>query len=281
MLVSPLLFRLFGRLPAGWASAIGAWLGPRLAPRQMPVRAERARRNLAVLRPDLDDAARSALLAARWRNLGRFYCELPVMAKLNRKGRTQTADAAAFTATIATSRPIVFVSVHLGNWELLGAHLVSWIGRNGFGIYEPPADPVQAALLDRVRRSYITSMIAPGAGAARRIVKALATTSSAGLYMLLDERRDYQVHFPFFGRPPQITGNLSIALRIAAATRALIVPVHMAREPKGMFRLHWGPPIDVAETGAEAAAAALNAHFEPLVLANLDHWLALQDMALD
>ncbi|MFD2428290.1 hypothetical protein ACFSUK_08960 [Sphingobium scionense] len=49
---------------------MGAWLGGMVGPRRMAVRSERARRNLALLRPDLSEGDAAALLHQRWRNVG-------------------------------------------------------------------------------------------------------------------------------------------------------------------------------------------------------------------
>src|SRR3546814_1063722 len=76
MLSNPFLFTLLRILPASLASWLGGWLSANIARKSMKLRDERARRNLAILRPELDDATREAMLTRRWFNLGRTMAEL-------------------------------------------------------------------------------------------------------------------------------------------------------------------------------------------------------------
>src|SRR3546814_5972247 len=76
MLSNPFLFTLLRILPASLASWLGGWLSANIARKSMKLRDERARRNLTILRPELDDATREAMLTRRWFNLGRTMAEL-------------------------------------------------------------------------------------------------------------------------------------------------------------------------------------------------------------
>jgi KDO2-lipid IV(A) lauroyltransferase len=76
MLSNPFLFTLLRILPAPLASWLGGWLSANIARRSMKLRDQRARTNLATLRPDVPEAAREAMLTRRWFNLGRTMAEL-------------------------------------------------------------------------------------------------------------------------------------------------------------------------------------------------------------
>ena len=76
MLSNPFLFWMLRWLPAGLASWLGGWLSVHVARRRMKLRDARARANLAILRPDLSQPEREAMLTRRWINVGRTLAEL-------------------------------------------------------------------------------------------------------------------------------------------------------------------------------------------------------------
>src|SRR3546814_13646869 len=93
MLSNPFLFTLLRILPASLASWLGGWLSANIARKSMKLRDERARRNLAILRPELDDAPREAMLTRRWFNLGRTMAELTNLDRLIDADHVTVEDA--------------------------------------------------------------------------------------------------------------------------------------------------------------------------------------------
>jgi|EndMetStandDraft_9_1072997.scaffolds.fasta_scaffold00189_8 KDO2-lipid IV(A) lauroyltransferase len=280
MLYSPFMYRLMHILPVSTGSAIGAWLGGMVGPRRMAVRSERARRNLALLRPDLSEGDVAALLHERWRNVGRFAAELPSMGRLLANGHFSIEDHDAYRAIVDGPGAIIFVSLHIGHWDVIAAHLKTQMDRPSIGVQQPPENPRHAKMLEKARAAYATDALPPGEGAARRILRHLAKEDRALAYMLLDERRDRQVSFPTFGRPLGPQGNVSIALRMAKASGARIMPLYLVRTGSTHFTLKWHQPFDPADMDQAAIFAALDDFLGDAALAHLDQWLGLQDIDL-
>jgi len=279
MLSNPFLFTLLRLLPAAMASWIGGWLSANVARRSMKLRDQRARTNLALLRPDLNDAEREDILTRRWFNLGRTMAELTNVDRLVNPRRVAIQDEAAYRETLDSPRPMIFLTVHVGNWDLLAAHLKASCDRAPLGVYDPPADPVQAKMLQRARRSYMGEAIT-GGGAARAIVRHLSDSDRAMLYILIDERRDMQVAFPRFGRDIGAGGNLSIALRLARRSNARFLPFYLAREKGAHFHLRWHPPLDPAELDDADLLDRIDNFLGQACIDHADQWLALHDMDL-
>ena len=279
MLSNPFLFMLLRRLPATPASWLGGWLSSRIARPRMKLRDARARANLALLRPDLTPAARESLLTHRWENMGRTLAELANIDRLVDGAHIQVENAADYQAVLDAPRPLIGLSVHLGNWDLLGAHGKASTDRPGLGVYAPPSDEKTAAQLKKARQSYMGEAIT-GDGAARGILKHLTSDPRATLYILLDERRDYQVWFPRFGRDLPPSGNLSVALRLARKVNARFLPFYLSRTGGPHFRLHWHPPLDPHELTDEAIVDAVDAYLGQAAITHADEWLALHDMDL-
>lgn len=280
MLYSPLMYALMRLLPVGAGSAIGAWLGGMVGPRRMAVRSERARRNLAQLRPELSARDSANLLHTRWRNIGRFAAELPSMDRLLAGGHVSIENHDAYRAIVDGPGAIIFVTLHIGHWDVIAAHLKTQMDRPSIGVQQPPENPRHAKLLEKARAAYATDALPPGEGAARRILRHLAKEDRALAYMLLDERRDRQVTFPTFGRPLGPQGNASIALRMAKASGARIMPLYLVRTGGTHFTLKWHQPFDPAEMDQAAIFAALDQFLGAAARAHLDQWLGLQDIDL-
>lgn len=279
MLSNPFLFWMLRWLPAGLASWLGGWLSVHVARRRMKLRDARARANLAILRPDLSQPEREAMLTRRWINVGRTLAELANIDRLVNDAHVRVIDKAGYDAVLDGPGPMIAFTCHLGNWDLLAAHIKWSTDRPGLGVYEDPEDPRIAAQLRKARSSYMGEAIG-GEGAARGVLKHLTQKDRATLYILADERRERQVWFPTFGRPLPPSGNLSIALRLARKVGARILPFYLLRTQGPHFDLHWHPPLDPGALSDEAIVAALDAYLGRACIAHADQWLALHDMDL-
>lgn len=279
MLSNPFLFTLLRLLPAGVASWLGGWLSVRLARPRMKLRDARARANLALLRPDLSETEREDILTRRWFNIGRTLAELANIDRLVSPRHVNVIDAAGYRTVLDMPGPMIFLTTHMGNWDLMAAHLKNATDRPPLGVYDPPEDPRVAAQLKRARQSYMGEAITGSGGAAREIMRHLAK-DRAMLYILVDERREQQVWFPRFGRPLPPSGNLSIALRLARKTGACLTPFYLARTSGPRFDLHWHPPLDPATLDDKAIIATADAFLGQACIAHADEWLALHDMDL-
>lgn len=279
MLSNPFLFALLRLLPASIASWLGGWLSVTFARPRMKMRDARARANLAILRPDLGQAEREAILSRRWENIGRTLGELANIDRLVSPHHVRVQDAEGYQAVLDLPGPMIFLTTHIGNWDLMAAHLKAATDRPPLGVYDPPTDPKVAAQLKRARQSYMGEAITGSGGAARGIVRHL-TLDRAMLYILVDERREGQVWFPRFGRDLPPSGNLSVALRLARKSGARFTPFYLTRTGGPRFDLHWHPPLDPAQMSDSDLIAAIDAFLGRACIDHADEWLALHDMDL-
>lgn len=279
MLSNPFLFALLRLLPASIASWLGGWLSVTFARPRMKMRDSRARANLAILRPDLPQAEREVMLTRRWFNIGRTLGELANIDRLVNERHVNVIDRAGYQAVLDGPGPMISLTVHTGNWDLLAAHIKASTDRPGLGIYDPPDNPAQAALLKKARQSYMGEAIS-GEGAARGVFKHLTQKDRATLYILVDERREFQVWFPTFGRDLAPSGNLSVALRLARKVGAQFLPFYLARTDGPHFDLHWHPPLDPRIDSDADIVATLDRFLGKACIDHADQWLALHDMDL-
>ena len=268
---------LMGLLPIDVVSAMGAALGRQFGSKNK-VRDQRVRHNLSVLRPDISDPAEiDATVRRFWSNAGRSMAEFSVLRRLWVSDRVKVAGMDHLAAARATGRPRIGIFLHLGNWELAGPKMLA-LGENSAQIAQTLANPYRNRIAMSVRKVFADRLIEPGPTAGRQIIRSLKETG--GLSMAGDEYMAGELLAPSFGRPLHLDGNLGRAVRLAKMTNAIIVPYYCLRTKSAYFQLHITPYLDLDFTGEdylEKGVQALDEVITPLIVANIDQWLMLDN----
>jgi KDO2-lipid IV(A) lauroyltransferase len=262
---------LIRALPVEAASSLGGWLGRTIGPLTRQHRA--ASRNLRLAFPDLDEPARARLLRDQWDNVGRTFAEFPIVDRLTAtSGRVEVVGAERLAAIAASGRPVVFVSGHFSNWEVMPATIVAAAVTCDM-TYRAANNPYVDARIKESRRRYGVRLFAPkGADGARELLDALGRGVSVAL--MNDQRYDGGVMAPFFGRP---VPTLPAAARLALRFGAVLQPMSVQRVQGARFRCIVHEPIELTETGdrtADIAAGveAITAFVEARVRERPEEW---------
>jgi KDO2-lipid IV(A) lauroyltransferase len=262
-----LLFRLLARLPLGANHALGAFLG-RLVYRASP----RYRRRL------LDNLRASGLAASP--------AEVTRMARANAgeigKSATEIAWALFRPGDVAGlirerigwddvmrlragDRPILFVTPHLGAYDIAGRYL--WTQLPILAMYRPHKIHWIDHLLREGRNSGAApdgSNVAPATVAGVRMV--LKHLKRGGCTVVLPDQVPGQGDgewADFFGRPAY---TMTLVARLQRATRAAVVFCYAERLPRGAgYRLHLKPIEEPLPEDRRAAARRVNEMVELLV----------------
>lgn len=272
-----LLARLLGALSAllgalSWQAAQRAGralgsLGWHLAGRDR----RRALDHLALAFPELAPARRAALGRACFRHLGTTLAEC---LHLLRRGPQEVGAHVAVEGweeverQRAAGRPVLILTGHCGNWELLAAA----INLRGLGmavVARPLDDPGLQAMLAGLRARFGTPTIARGSeGAARQLLTALRAGGALGMLIDQDTKVD-GVWVPFLGRPAFTpVGAAKIALRQGAA----VVPAFIERLPAGGHRAVFHPVLDLPGD-PEAATARMSRTIEEQIRRVPEQWV--------
>jgi len=264
-----------GALPRPQALALGALLGSLAG--AAGVRARVARDNLAHAFPDATDAWRAHVLRAHYRELGRVaadYARLPALARGPReRAFAQWEGEEHAQAALAAGRGIVFVTGHLGFFELYGATVSRTIPVAI--LVRPLSNPGAEAWIRRVRAAAGMELVSEGAGV-RDLVRRLRGRGCVALLADQDARRQ-GVFVPFLGRPASTpTGPAWLSL----ATGAPIVFGGCVRGPDGRYEGRFDPPLWPAGDARdpEAVRALTARHVELLerrVRARPESWFWL------
>ena len=170
----------------------------------------------------------------------------------------------------AARQPILVLTGHCGNWELLAAGL----NARGLGmavVARELDDPgQQEALLDFRARFGTRTIVRGSPGAARDLLRTLRTGGALGMLIDQDTRVE-GVWVDFFGRPAWTpSGAADIALRFDAA----VLPTFVARLADGSHRARIQPALELPRD-ARAATQAMSARIEAQIRRVPEQWVWL------
>lgn len=254
------------------AQAYGGLIARHVAPRLYPIAGQRARENLARLRPDLPV---EAALAEMWECIARSMLEVPRAIRLFDEGRVEVIGAGHLAP-----RPLIVAALHLGNWEMVGLSMVR-AGAPPVAFYQPVPSDYRTRTVVAERLKGGGRLLPLGPGGALPALKAL-TRDRDVLLIFPDENQHGRVAAPSLGRGPRLGGNIENAVRLARISGAPIVIGRCERlmEAKDgpRFRVTFEAPMTVPrEVSVSEGVALLDARIEAIILAHLPQWLMLTD----
>lgn len=262
-----------GLLPVAWALAIGAGLG-RLAALLRPADRRRATVQLQAALA-LDPPSARQLAQRCFAHLGRIGAEIALLPKLGRHLKTYVSlpdtDRAALQGAMGEGKGVLFVTGHLGNWELLAQRIVA----EGFPAATlargAPNPYLGAWLLERRRKGGVETINRGDPKAARQLLGILKRGGVLGI--LIDQDTAVEsVHVPFFGR---LAATPVAAAQLARSRKAPVVVGHIHREGPGhRVTLERVPlPVDDGSNGwLVAVTALLTARLEAAIRAHPEEW---------
>jgi len=240
------LMQWLGRIPQATARRLGNELGDagfRLDRRHREITLN----NLAfALGSELDTMQRRELARAVYRNLGQILFEVAwslssTPPELHRCLRIDGLEN--YRAACEKGRGVIFITAHLGNWELLS--IVAEKAGIPINVVYRPLDfrPVEFFFV-KLRTRFGARLI-PSSHAMLRIVRALKKKESVAI--LMDQSVDWYdgVWVDFFGRRTCTSNGVAL---IARKTRSPVLPAFLYREASG-FRAVFGPEIPLVVTG--------------------------------
>ena len=239
-----LIYGFFRMLPMDWASGVGGWLGRTLGP-SLGFSA-RARRNIALVLPDLTEDAASEILAEMWDNFGRVLGEMPHIGRIAAT-RVEIIGEEHIAPVRAEGVPCIFFSGHLANWEAC-ALTTRHMGIPYLQIYRAANNPFVDTMLRRFRRLEDDEIAPKGPRGARDAIAALKAGRRLG--MLVDQKMNDGIAVPFFGRPAMTAPALA---QFAQRYSCIVIPARMERLGGCRFRLTFFPALDVPNTGDRTA----------------------------
>ncbi len=270
--------RLLRRLSPVAASDLGGRLARMIGP-LLPV-SRVADANLRRALPKLDAAARHRVVVGVWDNLGRTVAELPHVAQLGQTTNGpgwELVGEPEVRALSARGGPVILVSGHLGNWEML-PRAAGQLGLPLASFYRAAANPTVDRLIQDLRRVAVGADVPQFAKGATGARGALAYLSGGGMLgMLVDQKMNDGIAATLFG---QLAMTAPAAAAFALRFDCPLVPAYVERLGPARFRVTCEPPLPLPRTGDRQADIAaltqrINDVLERWIRARPEQWLWL------
>ena len=263
---------LLGRVSLGWAQRWGRLVG-RVGWHLSRRDRKRTLDHLAIAFPELSAEERLALAKASYRHLGMTGTECFHLMHRDCEAIGDYVEVEGWEHVEAAreqGRPILIVTGHCGNWELLAAT----INCRGLGmavIARRANDPRLAdPILDLRQRFGTVTINRAEAGASRKLLTTLRDGGALG--MLIDQDTPVKgVWVPFFGKSAFTPVG---AAEIAVKRNAAVIPTFIARQDDGRHRAVFHPILDLPEDHTEATAL-MTAAIEQQIRRHPEQWVWL------
>lgn len=267
-----------GLLPRRAAIALGRGLG-RVAS-WLPGNLRRTGEiNLRLAFPELSDPERRRLLQGCFDTLGRLLGEFSQFHRATPESLRELIEydpvgLAHLRAAEKDQRGVIFLTGHLGAWELLSfgwsalEYPISFLVR-------PIDNPRIEAMIERVRTRFGNRAI-DKKSAAREALRVLRAGGTLGILSDLNTQPHEGVFVPFFGRLACTTAGIAT---LALKTDAVVIPTVAIWNPeKKRYFFHGDPPVELVRTGdkhkdLEVNTARFAAAMETLVRRYPDQWM--------
>jgi len=243
-----LLFRLMPIDAASWLGGkLFRWLGPLTKTHAVAVQ------NLKLAFPEKDAAWHRQVLGDQWESNGRTVAEFPNMDRLlPSTGRVEVVNGERLAEIAQGGKPVVFVSGHFSNWEVMPAAIVN-AGVPCEITYRAANNPYVDRRIRESRFRYGVRLFAPkGGDGAREMLEGMKQGRSVAL--MNDQKFNKGgVAAPFFGRPVMTApGPTRLALRFGT----VLQPMTVERTKGARFRAVVHDPIVLEQTGDRTADIA-------------------------
>lgn len=204
-----------------------------------------ADQNLRLAMPNLCAKERKEIIAGVWENLGRTVGEFPHLASLKEntpKGAGWELIGAEYLIEQSKKEgPVLFVSGHIGNWEMLPPGVARY-GVPFSSFFRAASNPYVNDLIANLREENMKQklpMFAKGSKGARQALKHLIEGKRLGV--LSDQKMNDGISVQFFGKPAMTSSAVaSLALRL----RCPIIPGYVERIGPARLRIIVESPID-------------------------------------
>lgn len=264
------LTRILGHLSWSRAQGFGGFLG-RVGWRLTSRERERALRHLAWAWPGRDREWTERIARRCFEHLGMLLTECLWLSSRGCEAVEEVTRVEGWERVErarATGRPILVMTGHCGNWELLAA-VISCRGLPLTVMARQLDDPLVNRRALELRSHFGTQTIERGTrAAARKLLKTLRGDGALG--MLIDQDIEVDgVWVPFFGRLAYTpTGAASLALR----RDVLVLPFFIEREEDGGHLVTVDPPLELPDD-CEEATARMTRRIEDQIRRRPEQWV--------
>ena len=209
-----------------------------------------------------------------WSNYGKTFVEYLFLKKFrNNNSHIKIKGEHILSEIIKTNKPVIFVSGHFANFELMSMELTK---RNIklATIYRPLNNLFLNPFMEHVRRTYVCkNQIKKGLAGVKNAINYIQKNFSIAL--MVDQRVSEGKRLPFFDNMALTT---TLPAQLAIKYQLDIVPIYIARKENDDFEMEIYKPIKIAdvkdvETNRLDLTIELNKITEKMISKDPGQWI--------
>ena len=261
------IFKLLGRKYASILSAnIMKMIGPLFRSKKI------CHYNLSTAFPKLENNERENILKEMWSNYGRILAEYVYISdfrnsKLSKNIIIENQNEIEKIKNL--SEPVIFVSGHFNNFELMAMHLEK-SGINLAALYRPLNNPFLNPIMEKIRKKNICKkQVKKGISGTKELLKYFKNGISIAL--MIDQRVSEGIKCNFFGKQAFTT---TIPAQFAKKYNAKIVPIYIERTKSNDFKIKIYESLEFSQNETlEKITLELNRILESMIRKNPSQWI--------
>ena len=229
--------------------------------------------NLSKAFPNMENSKKQIIINKMWFNYGKIFAEymflknFRISEKFNQK--IIVKNQGVLEKIKENSEPIIFVSGHFNNFELMAMHIEK-SGINLAAIYRPLNNKFLNYVMERIRKKYICkNQIKKGISGTKQILSFFKNGSSIAL--MIDQRVSQGIKSKFFNQEAFTT---TIPAQFVKKFKCKVVPIYIERINNVNFKLTIHNPIKYSNHETiESITSSLNYLLEKMILQNPGQWI--------
>ena len=259
-----LIFKIIGlKYSSKLSGNIFSFLGPFFRSNKI------CHKNLIFAFPDLNEYERKKILKNMWLNYGKIFSEYLFINKLKTADNLIIKNQAMLEKIKKREEPVIFVSGHFNNFELMAMHLER-SGIDVAAIYRPLNNIFLNPIMEYIRKKYICKkQIKKGISGTKEILKQYKNGTSIAL--MIDQRVSEGIKSNFFGHKALTT---TIPAQFVKKFNTKIVPVYIERSADDKFHLEILEEITFSKNETlDDITENLNKVLENMIKKNAAQWI--------
>ena len=264
------LLRLLGyRIASGFGCFLGKTFGPLFRSKKI------IQNNLVKFDSSLTPEKIANISKKMWENYGRILAEYPFISSF-RKGDLDKyikIENKEKLEEIKKGQPVVFVSAHFSNFELM-AMAIEKAGVRLSAIYRPLNNRMVNSIMEPLRKKYICkNQIKKGINGVRESLKFFK--QGVSIAIMIDQRVSEGEKINFFSHPAYTT---TIPAQFVKKFGCKIQPVHIERYDKVNFKITFDEQLIIGENEDNASISLkLNQWLENKIKKKPSQWIWTHD----
>ena len=230
---------------------------------------ELSHKNLLRAFPKSDFDERKKILKKMWTNYGYIFSEYMFIKNFRNDEKLIIENQEGLEKIIKNSQPVIFISGHFSNFELMAMHLEK-SGVDLAAIYRPLNNKYLNNVMEKIREKYICKkQIKKGISGTKDLLKSFKKGTSVAL--MIDQRVSEGIKCNFFDAEASTT---TIPAQFVKKFGAKIVPIYIERIKSKNFKLVIHEPISFSNNDTiNYITLTLNKILEKMIIKNPEQWI--------